>query len=88
MQSLYTFLSVRFSPHDRLLNRIIESEVDPRVATWIWQFLRGRTQRVRIDDFVFDEAYVTSGVPQQSVLRPLPLTALRLRRNFLGEKVM
>jgi retron-type reverse transcriptase len=35
-------------PHDRLLKKIADSVVDPRVVVWIREFLLDRSQRVRI----------------------------------------
>jgi hypothetical protein len=58
-------------PHDRLLQKISETGVDVRVVKWIKEFLLGRSQRVRIDGHLSEEASVNSGVPQGSVLGPL-----------------
>ena len=49
--------------------------MDPRVVTWIREFLLGRTQRVRIGGELSDEVRVTSGVPQGTILGPLLLLA-------------
>jgi hypothetical protein len=58
-------------PHCRLLVKIANSGVDTRVVVWIREFLTGRMQRVRVGGELSDEARVTSGVPQGSVLGPL-----------------
>ena len=58
-------------PHGRLLTKIANSGVDPRVVVWIRKFLLGRTQRVRVGGHLSEEVRVTSGVPQGSVLGPL-----------------
>ena len=58
-------------PHGRLLTKIANSGVDPRVVVWIREFLSGRTQRVRVEGQLSEEVRVTSGVPQGSVLGPL-----------------
>ena len=55
-------------PHDRLLKKISDSGVDPRVVVWIREFLIGRSQRVRVGGKLSDEVRVTSGVSQRSVL--------------------
>jgi hypothetical protein len=35
-------------PHDRLLMKIAISGVDSRIVAWVREFLRGRTQRVKV----------------------------------------
>jgi len=62
-------------PHGRLLTKIANSGVDSRVVVWIREFLLGRTQRVRVGGQTSEVVRVTSGVPQGSVLRPLPFLA-------------
>jgi hypothetical protein len=57
--------------HDRLLKKIADSGVDPRLVVWIREFLLYRSQRVRVGGQLSDEVRVTSGVPQGSVLGPL-----------------
>jgi hypothetical protein len=54
--------------HDRLLMKIAIAGVDSRTVTWVREFLRGRTQRVRLGGQLSEEVRVTSGVPQGSVL--------------------
>jgi len=58
-------------PHDRLLKKIAASGMESRVVLWIREFLRGRTQRVRVGRHYSEEVRVTSGVPQGSVLGPI-----------------
>jgi len=58
-------------PHDRLQKKIAASGVDSRVVEWIREFLRGRSQRVRVGTHYSEEVRVTSGVPQGSVLGPI-----------------
>jgi hypothetical protein len=57
-------------PHGRLLVKIANSAVDTRVVVWIWEFLKGRTQRVRVRGKLSDQIRVTSRVPKSSVLGP------------------
>jgi hypothetical protein len=57
-------------PHDRLLKKIADLGVDPRVFVWIREFLLGRSQRVRVGGRLSEEVRVTSGVTQGSVLGP------------------
>ena len=35
-------------PHDRLLKKIVDTDVDLRVVAWIKEFLLGRLQRVGV----------------------------------------
>ena len=60
-------------PHGRLLTKIENSGVDSSVVVWIREFLLGRTQRVRVGGQLSEA--ITSGVPQGSVLGPLPFLA-------------
>ena len=57
--------------HGCSLEKIANSRTDHRMVIWIKEFLLGRTQRVRIGEVASDEARVTSGVPEGSVLGPL-----------------
>ena len=45
--------------------------MDSRIVAWVREFLRGRTQRVKVGGQLSEEVRVTSGVPQGSVLGPL-----------------
>jgi len=58
-------------PHDRLLIKIATSGLDSRIVAWVREFLRGRTQRVKVGGQLSEEVRVTSGVPQGSILGPL-----------------
>jgi len=58
-------------PHDRLLMKIAILGVDSKTVAWVREFLRGRTQRVKVGGQLSKEVTVTSGVPQGSVLGPL-----------------
>jgi len=58
-------------PHDRPLIKIAASGVELRVIIWIWKFLVGRTQRVKVEGQLPKEVRVKSGVSQGSVLGPL-----------------
>jgi hypothetical protein len=58
-------------PHDRLLMKITISGVDSRIFEWLREFLRGRTQRVKVGEQLSEEVRVTSSVSQGSVLGPL-----------------
>ena len=58
--------------HDLLL-RILKHEIGLRgkVLQWFTSFLKGRTQRIRIDGTTSDECLIKFGVPQGSVLGPV-----------------
>ena len=60
-----------FVLHDQLLIKIVISGMDSRIVAWVREFLRGRTQRVKVGGQLSEEVWVTSGVPQGSVLGPL-----------------
>jgi hypothetical protein len=51
--------------------KIAISDMDSRIVAWVREFLRGRTQRVKVGGQLSEKARVTSGVPQGSVLGPL-----------------
>ena len=46
--------------------------IDKNIRQWISSFLKGRKQRVIVDGKFSDYADVDSGVPQGTVLGPLP----------------
>ncbi len=58
-------------PHDRLVQKLMNSGIDPRVVAWISEFLRDRKLKVRIGQELSSGASVTSGIPQGSVIGPL-----------------
>ena len=58
-------------PHVRLLNKLRLYGIDINTLQWIQSFLTGRTQKVVVDGCFSQEANVTSGVPQGTVLGPL-----------------
>jgi hypothetical protein len=62
-------------PHSRLLMKIAISGVDSRIVALVREFLRSRTQRVRLGGHLSEEVRVTSGVPQGSVLGLLLILA-------------
>lgn len=58
-------------PHDLLIAKIRNLNIDHRVTNWIKLFLKNRKQKVRIGDAFSEEIDITSGIPQGSVLGPL-----------------
>ena len=57
-------------PHDKLINKLVQLNVNPLVINWIAGYLTSRSQVVRVGDVYSDEACVTSGVPQGSIIGP------------------
>ena len=58
-------------PHRRLIEKVKAHGVGGQVLRWIQDFLSERRQRVVINGTQSQEADVTSGIPQGSVLGPL-----------------
>ena len=58
-------------PHERLLNKFHAYGIRCKVLTWIRNFLKNRAQRVTVCGECSNQADVTSGIPQDSVLGPL-----------------
>ena len=61
--------------HRYLIHRLLTLSVSPQVVSWTEDFLRDRTQQVKVitgpnSHVLSDEIKVTSGVPQGSVLGP------------------
>uniref|UniRef100_A0A147BJF6 Putative tick transposon n=1 Tax=Ixodes ricinus TaxID=34613 RepID=A0A147BJF6_IXORI len=58
-------------PHNRLMLKLSQLNLDANVISWINCFLTGRTQFVLANNHSSYPSSVTSGVPQGSVLGPL-----------------
>ena len=57
-------------PHQRLLKKLHHSGITGSLLSWMENFLTRRTQRVVLDGVTSDSVYVSSGVPQGTVLGP------------------
>ena len=58
-------------PHQRLLHKLDHYGIRGTTLNWIQNFLTNRTQKVVVDGSSSESARVKSGVPQDTVLRPL-----------------
>ncbi len=66
-------------PHARLLEKLRSKGVGGQLLKWIEDWLKGRTQRVRVGGELSEDCSVESGVPQGTVLGP-PLFVIYLYR--------
>ncbi len=57
--------------HNKLLSKLYQYGVRGKLLNWVKDFLRNRTQRVKVDSKLSNPANVSSSVPQGSVLGPL-----------------
>jgi hypothetical protein len=69
---VYTDFSKAFNRvnHGLLCLDLMSSFLGVMLA-WVWSYLTGRTQRVKLDDFLSEVIYSHSRVPQGSHLGPL-----------------
>jgi hypothetical protein len=63
-------ISVHLWNHGLLLGTLTRRFRRPMII-WMGSYLTGRTQRVRVGDYLFETIYCHSGVPQGSHLGPL-----------------
>ena len=60
--------------HQRLLTKLYNIGIRGNLINWIRDFLKGREQRVVVNNELSDWASVVSGIPQGSVLGPSVFT--------------
>ena len=84
---VYTDLSKAFDKADigSILHALRSLGIGGKLGVWIYSFLYGRTQKVRLDGFESLIAAIKSGVPQGSVLGPILFIILLLT---IGDNVM
>ena len=58
-------------PHEKLLIKLRQLQIDSRIVNWIEDYLKNRVQRVQIRGEKSDWLSVYSGVPQGSVIGPI-----------------
>lgn len=71
--ALFIDLSKAFDTvdHHILINSLRKVGLSPNVVAWFKSYLLGRTQCVRLGEFVSDPIVLEKGVPQGSILGPL-----------------
>ena len=58
-------------PHRRLISKLYSYGLHDSIITWIYEFLKARQYRVKVNTSYSDWDNVTSGITQGSVLGPL-----------------
>ena len=74
MDVIYTDFAKAFDrvSHAKLLQKIKSVGIVGNTCVWIRSLLKDRSQKVRVDDAYSSSAKVKSGIPQGSVLGPIP----------------
>ena len=55
-------------PHNQLLSKLCNAGIKGNLLSWFRSFLKGRRQKVRVNDNFSDWVSVTSGVPHGTII--------------------
>ena len=73
-------------PHNLLLAKLAAYGISSSSLFLLQDYLRGRSQRVKIEDVTSDVLPISKGVPQGSVLGPLLLTFFSMTFSMLSRE--
>uniref|UniRef100_A0A8R1HRX4 Reverse transcriptase domain-containing protein n=1 Tax=Caenorhabditis japonica TaxID=281687 RepID=A0A8R1HRX4_CAEJA len=58
-------------PHDILLGKLVDANLNPNLIKWIRSYLSNRTFSVKVNNESFTPKHAQCGVPQGAVLSPI-----------------
>ena len=81
VNTIYLDMSKAFDKvsHRRLVHKLIQAGFACNLLNWFCSYLSGRHQRVTVLGATSEDFYVTSGVPQGSILGPALFSLIRQR---------